>query len=328
MSGRRIISAAAVSLCVLFTSGCAAGVSPSVPAPAPSVPTSTTTAASQSVAPRSIDPAPTSSATSRATPPATGESLTETFDYGSFANPIAIANRWLPLVPGTQRVLEGSALVDGKRIKRSVVITTTDLTKVIDGVPTVVNYELDYDSGKLVEAELAFFAQDDGGTVWLLGEHPEEYEDGEFVEAPTWLAGSEDAKAGIMMQPEPALATPSYSEGWGPKVGWTDRGRVFETASETCVPFGCYKGVLVIDEFNRDEPDAHQLKYYASGVGNVRVGWAGAKEEQQETLELVKVVHLAPDALAKVRAAALALEKHAYAVSKDVYGKTEPAQQR
>src|SRR3989442_15955445 len=91
------------------------------------------------------------------------------------------------------------------------------------------------------------------------GRHPEEYEDGEFVEAPSWLAGSEDAKAGIMMQSEPAPATPSYSEGWGPKVGWTDRGRVFETGSETCVPFGCYKGVLVIDEFNRDEPDAHQL---------------------------------------------------------------------
>jgi len=207
-------------------------------------------------------------------------------------------------------------------------ITTTDLTKVIDGIRTVVNYELDYDSGELVEAELAFFAQDDDGAVWLIGEYPEEYEDGEFVEAPAWLAGSEGAKAGIMMQPEPALATPSYSEGWGPKVGWTDRGRVFETGSETCVPFGCYHGVLVIDEFNRDEPDAHQLKYYASGVGNVRVGWAGAKEEQQETLQLVKLVHFAPDALARERAAALVVERHAYVRSKDLYGKTEPAQQQ
>jgi hypothetical protein len=98
--------------------------------------------------------------------------------------------------------------------------------------------------------------------------------------------------------------------------------------SETCVPAGCYKGVLVIDEFNRDEPDAHQLKYYASGVGNVRVGWAGTNEEEQETLELVKVVHLTPDALAKARAAAVALEQHAYVTSKDLYGLTEPAQQR
>ena len=87
-------------------------------------------------------------------------------------------------------------------------------------------------------------------------------------------------------------------------------------------------GVLVVDEFNRDEPDAHQLKYYASGVGGVRVGWAGTNEEEQETLELVKVVHLDPDALAKVRVAALALEAHGYVTSKDVYGKTEPAQQR
>ena len=32
--------------------------------------------------------------------------------------------------------------------------------------------------------------------------------------------------------------------------------------------------------------------------------------------------------LAKVRVAALALEAHGYVTSKDIYGKTEPAQQR
>ena len=322
MPAHRMISAAAVSLCILFTSGCAAGISPSSGS-APPVPTSTSTAA-----PRSSVPAPTASATPRATPPATGESLTETFDYGNFGDPIAIVNRWLPLVPGTQRVLEGSATVDGKRIKRKVVITTTDLTKVIDGIRTVVNYELDYDSGELVEAELAFFVQDDDGTIWHLGQYPEEYEDGKFVDSKVWLAGYEGAKAGITMHARPALATPSYSEGWGPKVGWTDRGRVFDMGSKTCVPAGCYADVLVIDEFNRDEPDAHQLKYYASGVGNVRVGWAGALEEEQETLELVKVVHLTPEALATIRSAALALEKHGYVTSKDLYGLTEPARQR
>src|SRR4029077_1602683 len=138
--------------CVLLTSGCTTGISPSVSGSVPPAPSSTTTPATQPVAPTSSVPAPTASATPRATPPATGESLTETFDYGNFANPIEVGNRWLPLDPGTQRVLEGSALVDGTRIKRRVVITTTDLTKVIDGIRTVVSYELDYDSGELVEA--------------------------------------------------------------------------------------------------------------------------------------------------------------------------------
>ncbi len=52
------------------------------------------------------------------------------------------------------------------------------------------------------------------------------------------------------------------------------------------VPFGSYKDVLVIDETSMEEPGAHQLKYYACGVGNVRVGWRCA-DETQEILELV-----------------------------------------
>jgi len=46
-----------------------------------------------------------------------------------------------------------------------------------------------------------------------MGEYPEEYENGEFVVAPTWVHGFQDARAGIAMQVEPQLNTPSYSEG-------------------------------------------------------------------------------------------------------------------
>ena len=331
MPGRRIISAAVMSLCVLSTSACGAIVGPSATAShsaAPVAPSSAAPPASSSAAPQSTAPEPSSPATSQGVQTAGEESVSEVFDPTNFTDPTMIDNPWLPFVSGTQWTFEGSANVDGKRIKRRVVNTTTDLTKVINGTRAVMNYELDYDSGELVEAELAFFVQDDDGTVWHLGQYPEEYENGKYVESKPWLAGFEDAKAGITMLADPQLATPSYSEGWGPKVGWTDRARVFEVGSKTCVPAGCYTGVLVIDEFNRDEPDAHQLKYYASDVGGVRVGWAGTNEEEQETLELVKVVHLDPDALAKVRVAALALEQHAYVTSKDIYGQTEPAQQR
>jgi len=94
----------------------------------------------------------------------------------------------------------------------------------------------------------------------------------------------------------------------------------------TCVPIRCYAGVLVIDEFNPDEPGKHQLKYYAPGVGNVRVGWAGAKEDSKEVLVLVEINHLGPKALAEARAKALKLEKSAYKRRPAVYGRTPPAQ--
>lgn len=190
----------------------------------------------------------------------------------------------------------------------------------------VVLWERDYDAGKLVEAELAFFAQDRDGNVWQLGEYPEEYEDGKIVASPAWIHGRKRARAGISMKAKPRPGTSSYSLGLGPAVGFNDRARVSKTGQRTCVPLHCYQGVLVIDEFNPDQPGKHQLKYYARGVGNVRVGWAGAKEDSKEVLVLVELNRLSPKALAEARAEALKLETRAYKRRKEVYGQTPPAQ--
>jgi hypothetical protein len=83
--------------------------------------------------------------------------------------------------------------------------------------------------------------------------------------------------------------------------------------------------VLLIEEFSQQEPGAFQLKYYASGVGNVRVGWRG-DDATRETLELVDVIQLTPEALAEVRSEALELERRAYEISKEVYDQTQPAE--
>lgn len=249
------------------------------------------------------------------------------FDPNSFTESTRIDNPWMPLVPGTRFIYEGTTVEDdGEVLPHRIVINVTDLTKVIGGVRALVTWDLDYSDGELVEAELAFLAQDTLGTVWRMGEYPEEYEDGKFVEATPWLHGLEDARAGIMMMAEPELGTPSYAQGWGPAVDWTDRGQVDRMGEQTCVPAGCYEDVLVISETSASEPDAEQLKYYARGVGNVRVGWRGEGEPTKETLELVKVERLDADALAEVRAKALELEQSAYRRSKDVYAKTSPAE--
>ncbi len=250
----------------------------------------------------------------------------EDFDPKNFDRSTHIDNKWFPLKPGTRFVYEGFTIEDGKRVPHRVVFTVTDLTKVIGGVRTVVTWDQDYSAGKLEEAEIVFFAQDKEGNVWHLGEYPEVYEEGKFVAAPAWIHGIQDGKAGIMMKAEPRLGTPSYSEGWAPSVPWTDRGVVYQMDQKTCVPLKCYENVLVIEETSREEPDAHQLKYYASGVGYVRVGWRGKGEKTKETLELVKIEQLGPAARAQARAQALKLEKHAYEISKNVYAHTTPAE--
>ena len=249
------------------------------------------------------------------------------FDRAQFDDPTHIDNKWLPLRPGTQLVYEGSAIVDEEgRQTRRVVTTVTDLSKVIDGVRTLVILETDYTAGQLSEPELAFFAQDKAANVWLVGEYPEEYENGKFDKAPAWISGQKGARAGIAMLGEPQLATPDYAQGFTPPpVDFTDRARVYKTHQKSCTPVECYENVLVTEEFNPDEPGASQLKYYASGVGNVRVGWRGEKEEEKEILELVDLNHLDPEALARVRREALQMDQRAYQRS-EAYRETPQAQ--
>jgi hypothetical protein len=256
------------------------------------------------------------------------EDKLEKLDATKFTRPTDITNKWLPMKPGTRFVYDGTTVEDeGKVVPHRLVITITDLVKTIAGVRTLVSYDQDYTEGELAEAELAFYAQDDDGNIWHFGEYPEEYDGRKFVKAPAWLHGIQDARAGIMMKAEPKLGTPSYSQGYGPAVNWTDRGQVFAMGQEVLVGTSRYTDVLVIRETSAEEEaaDAFQLKYYAAGTGNIKVGWMGSGEKSKETLDLTKVEQLDAQELATVREKALALEKSAYRRSKNVYGRTAPA---
>jgi len=248
----------------------------------------------------------------------------EDFDPKNFDNPTNINNEWMTLKPGMRYVYAGTTVEEDKPIPHRVVVHVTDLTKMIGEIRCVVAYDLDFSEGELVEAELAFFAQDNEGNVWRMGEYPEEYEEGEYVLNSCWLNGIKGSIAGISMKGEPILGSPSYSQGWSPSTGFTDRGQVYQMSQEVCVPMDCYEDVMVIAEGSEAEGDAKQLKYWAKGVGNVKVGWMGEEEENQEVLELVDVIELGTEGLAKLREEALKLEENAYERSKDVYGLTSP----
>ena len=248
------------------------------------------------------------------------------FDAANFGNSTVIDNEWTPMIPGMQRISEGFTIEDDQRIPHRVEFTVTDLTKEILGVQTVVAWIVDIAEGEVVEKEVAFYAQDNDGNVWYFGEHPEEYEDGEFLAAPTWIAGVAEARPGVKMWADPQVGMPSYFQGWAPTVEWSDYGTVDKTGEETCVRSGCHEDVLVIAESSLDEVDVYQLKYYVRGVGEVRAGWRG-NPETPEALQMVESAQLSPEALAVVRAEALAIEAHAYQVSKE-YSLTPPSEQK
>jgi hypothetical protein len=247
-----------------------------------------------------------------------------------FPTPTSIDNPYFPLTPGTQLVFEGQANGGGAPIARRVTFTVTDLTKVIAHVRTLAVWDVDEDQGEIVESELAFFAQDDRGNVWNLGEYPEEFEEGEFVGAPsTWFARRDEAVPGVIVPGDPwsPRARSPFLEGFAPAADFLDCAMVSiskaaAAGSRICVPAGCFANVLAIDETSPLDPEGGtQVKYYARGVGNVQV--SAVDDPEGETLMLARLAHLPPDQLSAARDAALELERRAYRTSK-VYRRTPP----
>jgi hypothetical protein len=241
----------------------------------------------------------------------------------AFSAPADVDNQMFPLAVGTQFVYRGRIVEGGRPVPHNVIFTVTDLTKMVDGVPVVVALDQDFLRGRLQEQELAFFAQDDSGNVWNFGEYPEEYEHGKFAGAPsTWIRGVRGTYGGIHMLAQPAVGA-KYSEGLVPAIEFDDVSTVTSTSRETCVRAGCFRQVLLVDETSPNDPaSGHQLKYYAPGTGLIRVSARGG--DPPEFLALTAVRHLNKAAAARVRAAALAMDRRAYRVTK-VYRVTSPA---
>jgi hypothetical protein len=249
----------------------------------------------------------------------------EHFNRNNFSNPTDIDNKWSPLVPGTQLVMDGVANRTGEFLQHQVIFTVTDVTKVIDGVKTVVLYDRDINQGQLLEAELAFKAQDDAGNVWNLGEYPEEYENGEFLGAPsTWISGLGQAQGGLLMEGRPKVDPTYYMQGIVPPIDFLDCARAVKLAQRKCTPLACYNPVQVTHERAPLEPaEGIHRKYYAAGVGNVLVN-AIENDPEGETLVLSQITHLSSQEMAQVREEVLRMDRRAYRVN-SLYRRTRPA---
>jgi hypothetical protein len=244
------------------------------------------------------------------------------FDEDQFPDDVRVDNRFLPFVPGTQRVFEGN--VDG--VPHRVTFTVTDLSKEVDDVETLVIWDVDESEGEVVESELAFFAQDRSGNVWNLGEYPEEFEDGEFVGAPsTWITGEQGAEAGIHMAAQPQISSSFYLQGFAPKIDFLDCARVVQTGQSVSVPAGNFADVLVTEETNPNVPeDGIQTKHHAPGVGIVKIGFT-VPGSAPEALDLVELNQLDRDELRAARREALRLDRRGFRFS-EVYGETDRAE--
>jgi hypothetical protein len=254
----------------------------------------------------------------------------ERFRPRNFPDRPKIHNTYLPLIPGMRSVFEGT--VDG--VPHRVEFTVTDLYKKIDGVNVLVVWDTDTSEDQLVESELAFFAEDEDGNVWNLGEYPEELEydeNGELIDvsAPsTWISGRKGAKAGIHMADDPEVGPRQYIQGKAPQIDFLDCAKVVEKTRnrKVCVEFGCFGSVLVTHESNLAVPDdGIQSKYHAPGKGIIQIG--AVEPPTGEVLELVerKSIRGTPEWQAALEAA-LELDERGYELGVDGgYAHTTPA---
>ena len=178
-----------------------------------------------------------------------------------------VDNAYLPLPPGAKWEYE-VVTADGA-IDRLEIEVLSDAKSVL-GIDTTSVRETLYVDDVIEENTVSWYAQDDSGNVWLLGELDEGYEDGELVETQTWEAGIDSAVPGIVMPGETQIGGEfrvNFLIGQNGAV--TDRGRVAAVDETVEIPAGSFTDVLLIERTNNLQPHLIDRKYYAVDVGLV-----------------------------------------------------------
>ncbi|HJW71001.1 MAG TPA: hypothetical protein VJ829_16750 [Candidatus Binatia bacterium] len=175
-----------------------------------------------------------------------------------------IDNPFFPLVPGTTFVYEGQT-PDGLEHDEFAV---THTTRVILDVTCTEVHDTVTTNGVLTEDTLDWFAQDKTGNVWYFGENTHELVDGLISTIDgTFMGGVDGAQPGIVMEAHPAIGD-FYRQEFD-LGNAEDFAEVVGLSASVTVPFGSFTNCLDTRETTPLEPDLHEHKFYAAGVGNV-----------------------------------------------------------
>ncbi|NET40650.1 calcium-binding protein [Okeania sp. SIO2B3] len=192
----------------------------------------------------------------------------------NFESSAEINNPYFPLKPGSIYIYEGEETDSdtGELEVEQEIFFVTNQTKEILGVTTRVVEEKVFENGLLSEEELAYYAQDTDGNVWLMGEDEIEYEydeQGQLIstEEDSWQAGQEENLPGYVMVASPQVGDAYYEQF---QIGEEEeQAEVVSADASVSTNFGNYNNVVQIREFSELDPDEFEFSYYAPGVGQV-----------------------------------------------------------
>ncbi|MFL6204493.1 MAG: hypothetical protein ACJ739_04010 [Acidimicrobiales bacterium] len=176
-----------------------------------------------------------------------------------------VDNPYFPLVPGTRWVYEGQDDDETEHIE----VEVLDETRAIEGITATVVRDTVSVDGEVTEDTYDWYAQDEDGNVWYLGEDTHEYEDGQPTDdSGSWEYGTDGALPGIVMLAHPKVGDAyrqEYDEGEA-----EDMGEVLEVGSTVDIGLGSYDDVVVTEDWNPLEADVIEQKSYAPDIGVIR----------------------------------------------------------
>jgi hypothetical protein len=195
----------------------------------------------------------------------------------------AIDNPYLPFKPGTTWRYEGKTDEGTETVE----VTVTNDTKKILGIDCVVVKDEVKVDGTVVELTYDWYAQDDDGNVWYMGEDSKAYEPGKPAKSEgSWEAGVDGAKPGIAMPADPQVGQKYRQEFYEGEA--EDTGEVLKVGQSVTVPAGSYDDVIVTEDINPFEPDVIEEKYYAKGVGFVLEDMVKGGSDKIELIEVTE----------------------------------------
>jgi hypothetical protein len=185
------------------------------------------------------------------------------FHSANFHHPTVITNPYFPLTVGATWRWKGEYRNQPYEQEDRVLAGT----RRIDGVVTQPVLDSDFVKGKIIAGSIDYYAQDDQGNVWYLGEATVHYVNGKLTDhADSWIAGRGGALPGIFMPAHPALGKPRYQQEFAPNVA-ADVEHIVSISKSLCEPLRCYAHVVQANETTVLSPGVLSAKYYAPGVG-------------------------------------------------------------
>ena len=186
-------------------------------------------------------------------------------EFPRFSHPQEITNPLLPLVSLKQDILQN----ENERVERTArpeIHRTFQIGGQTVEALTVEDREFNA-GGELTEATRDYFAQDDDGNVYYLGEDVDEYSHGNISgHSGAWLFGRDTQRLGLLMPAHPKIGDKFKSED-APPITW-EQDEIVSVSEIATVPEGIFQHCVKIKEIASDGDTEYKL--YAPDVGCVK----------------------------------------------------------